>query len=61
MLTPASIPVIVFTVPPILLAIVILFTRPGRRRLVAAFIGGCAFAVFHLAWDTAAHYAGWWY
>ncbi len=46
MLTPAYIPVIVFTVLPILLVIVILFTRPGIRRLVGAFIGGCAFDEF---------------
>lgn len=60
MLTPASIPFIVFTVPPLLLVIVILFTRPSIRRLIGGLLGGCAFAVFHVAWDTVAHYTGWW-
>ena len=60
MLTPERIPFIVFTVPPILLLIVIFFTRPAARRLLGAFVGGLAFAVLHISWDTVAHSAGWW-
>ena len=60
MLTPERIPFIVFTVPPILLLIVIFFTHPAVRRLLGAFVGGLAFAVLHISWDTVAHSAGWW-
>ena len=60
MLTPERIPFIVFTVPPILLLIVIFFAHPAARRLLGAFVGGLAFAVLHISWDTVAHSAGWW-
>ncbi|MFL5656108.1 MAG: hypothetical protein ACJ8CB_18250 [Ktedonobacteraceae bacterium] len=60
MLTPERIPFIVFTVPPLLLLIVIFFARPVARRLLGAFVGGLAFAVLHISRDTVAHSAGWW-
>jgi hypothetical protein len=43
-----------------LLLIVILFTRPAARRLLGALVGGLAFAVLHISWDTLADAAGWW-
>ncbi|GAC1350097.1 MAG: hypothetical protein NVSMB27_29380 [Ktedonobacteraceae bacterium] len=61
MLTPERISFIVFTVPPLLLLVVIFFTRPAARRLLGAFVGGFAFAVLHISWDTVAHAAGWWH
>jgi hypothetical protein len=60
MLTPERIPFIVVLVPPLLLLIVICFTRPTGRRLLGAFVGGLAFAVLHISWDMVAHAAGWW-
>jgi hypothetical protein len=60
MLTPESIPFIVGIVPPILLLIVICFTRPSGRRLLGALVGGLALAVLHISWDMLAHAAGWW-
>ncbi len=61
MLKPEHIPFIVFTVPPLLLLMVMYVARPGTRRLLSAFIGGFAFAILHISWDTVASYARWWY
>lgn len=35
-------------------------TRPRRRRLLAAFLGGVAFGVLNVGWDVLAAAAGWW-
>src|SRR5260370_26462450 len=35
-------------------------TRPRRRRLLAALLGGVAFGVLNVGWDTLAAPAGWW-
>lgn len=59
--TPDQLSLLAVLAAPVLLAIIIYFTRPGLRRLLGALAGGLVFIVLNTAWDIAAHYAGWWH
>src|SRR5207247_2174783 len=60
-LRPEYVLFIVLTVLPLLFLIVIFFTRPRGRRLIGALMGGLAFAMLHITWDSIASFAGWWH
>jgi hypothetical protein len=50
----------VSVVLPLMVLLVALLTRPRKRRLLGAFVGGFAYALMHITWDTLASLAGWW-
>jgi hypothetical protein len=59
-LTSFPLHLLLLLVASLLLLALVRLTRPRRRRLFAALLGGLAFGVLNVGWDLVAAAAGWW-